>query len=59
MDLGRPIARHTARRPQESGDDRLLRGSTSPAGDHVKTPATSELAQPPSPDHAPVDLPTR
>lgn len=59
MDLGRPIARHSARRPQESGDDHGLRGDRLPAGDSVAKPDSSEHERPTSPHPAPVGRPTR
>lgn len=56
MDLGRPIARHTARGPHESDDGHQLSGATHPA-DEDSSGDTRELEQPartaPEPVHHP------
>lgn len=57
MDLGRPIARHIARRPQECGDH-APPGDRPPVDVRVRTPDLAETEQPVSPDPAPVGRPT-
>lgn len=57
MDLGRPIARHIARRPQECGDH-ALPGDKPPVHTRVATPDRAESGQLVAPHPAPVGRPT-
>lgn len=58
MDLGRPVARHIARRPQDVGDH-IPSADRPPVDARTMTPDDSQVARTARSGPAPVDRPTR